>query len=56
MLKPVVAAVILAAGGSNRFGEPKQLLPWHGRPLIAHIADKLAGVFTINSQLEAINN
>jgi 4-nitrophenyl phosphatase len=34
-----VAAVILAAGGSARFGQPKQLLEWHGRPLITHIAD-----------------
>ncbi len=34
-----IAAVILAAGGSTRFGAPKQLLPWQGRPLIAHVAD-----------------
>jgi len=34
-----VAAVLLAAGGSSRFGQPKQLLEWEGRPLIAHLAD-----------------
>jgi 4-nitrophenyl phosphatase len=34
-----IAAVVLAAGGSSRFGEPKQLLTWEGRPLVAHIAD-----------------
>lgn len=39
MDKPIVAAVILAAGGSARFGKPKQLLPWQGRPLITHVAD-----------------
>lgn len=39
MSNPTVAAVILAAGGSTRFGAPKQLLPWQGRPLIAHVAD-----------------
>jgi len=39
MSKTTVAAVILAAGGSTRFGAPKQLLPWQGRPLIAHVAD-----------------
>jgi len=39
MANPTVAAVILAAGGSTRFGAPKQLLPWQGRPLIAHVAD-----------------
>jgi 4-nitrophenyl phosphatase len=39
MTKPTIAAVILSAGGSTRFGAPKQLLPWQGRPLIAHVAD-----------------
>ena len=39
MSESTVAAVILAAGGSTRFGTPKQLLPWQGRPLVAHIAD-----------------
>lgn len=34
-----VAAVVLAAGGSTRFGQPKQLLSWGGRPLVTHIAD-----------------
>lgn len=34
-----VAAVILAAGGSTRLGQPKQLLDWGGRPLLAHVAD-----------------
>jgi 4-nitrophenyl phosphatase len=34
-----VAAVILAAGGSTRFGSPKQLLDWQGRPLVANVAD-----------------
>jgi molybdenum cofactor cytidylyltransferase len=32
MLK--VGAVILAAGGSSRFGEPKQLLTFHGETLV----------------------
>ncbi len=39
MSKPNVAAVVLAAGGSTRFGEPKQLLTWRGRPLVVHVAD-----------------
>jgi 4-nitrophenyl phosphatase len=34
-----VSAVILAAGGSTRFGQPKQLLAWEGIPLVAHVAD-----------------
>lgn len=39
MVTSKVAAVLLAAGGSTRFGQPKQLLPWHGRPLITHTLD-----------------
>ena len=34
-----VATVILAAGASTRFGQPKQLLDWGGVPLLAHVAD-----------------
>ncbi len=37
--EPDIAAVILAAGGSTRFGACKQLLAWRGRPLVRHIAD-----------------
>ncbi len=39
MPKKSVAAVLLAAGGSSRFGQPKQLLEWEGRPLVAHLVD-----------------
>ncbi len=35
-----IAAIILAAGGSTRFGRPKQLLDWNGVPLVAHVADQ----------------
>lgn len=33
-----VAAVVLAAGSSSRYGQPKQLLDWGGMPLVAHVA------------------
>ncbi len=33
-----VAALVLAAGSSNRLGTPKQLLPIEGRPLVRHVA------------------
>ncbi len=38
-----IAGVILAAGGSSRFGEPKQLLDWHGKPLVNHVAQLAIG-------------
>lgn len=33
-----IAGVILAAGGSERFGTPKQVLKWRGEPFIRHMA------------------
>jgi molybdenum cofactor cytidylyltransferase len=34
-----IGAVILAAGGSSRFGRPKQLIPFRGKSLICRIID-----------------
>lgn len=34
-----IAAIILAAGESSRFGQPKQLLSWQGQSMIRHIAN-----------------
>lgn len=33
-----VAGIILAAGGSKRLGQPKQMIPWRGHPLVWHVA------------------
>jgi molybdenum cofactor cytidylyltransferase len=33
-------AVILAAGEAKRFGTPKQLLPWRGKSLVAHVVEQ----------------
>lgn len=34
-----IAAIILAAGGASRMGQPKLLLPWKGQPLIRHAVE-----------------
>ena len=34
-----VGAIVLAAGGSTRMGEPKQLLPIDGRPMVRHVVE-----------------
>ncbi len=36
-----IAGVLLAAGASTRFGQPKQLLDWDGLPLVARAADAI---------------
>ena len=37
----MLAGIVLAAGESSRMGRPKQLLDWHGQPLIAAQAQAL---------------
>ena len=36
-----VAALILAAGESTRFGSPKQLADWRGKPLLEHVVHEV---------------
>lgn len=45
VLEPV-AGILLAAGGSTRFGSPKALLDWHGHPFVRAVAETaiLAGL------------
>jgi molybdenum cofactor cytidylyltransferase len=37
--RPFVTGLVLAAGGSRRLGQPKQLLPYRGRTLLGHVLD-----------------
>lgn len=41
--RPVVYAVVLAAGASARLGRPKQLIPLGGQPLLARTLRSVAG-------------
>ncbi|UOY06626.1 nucleotidyltransferase family protein [Muricauda sp. SCSIO 64092] len=38
--KGELAVLILAAGGSSRMGQPKQLLPWRGKTLLEYAIDE----------------
>lgn len=38
-----IAGVILAAGGSTRYGQPKQLLDWKGEPFVRAVARTALG-------------
>jgi molybdenum cofactor cytidylyltransferase len=42
-----VAGVILAAGGSSRLGEPKQLIEWRDHPLIWHAVRAAEGLDSV---------
>ena len=38
-MSKTVAGIILAAGGSSRFGSPKQLLPWRGKTVLGSVVN-----------------
>ncbi len=38
----LISAIILAGGRSKRFGSPKAWAEWGGKPLIQHVADRIA--------------
>ena len=49
-----VGAVVLAAGQGSRFGALKQVLPWHGVPLVAHVADQALACADIDRVIVAV--
>jgi len=48
-----IGAVILAAGGSSRFGQPKQLIPFRGKPLFAE-SSMPPGIETLTNSSPAV--
>lgn len=34
-----IGGIVLCGGNSTRMGTPKELLPWHGRPLLVHVVE-----------------
>ena len=55
----MIVAVVLAAGTSERLGQPKQLLELEGKPLLQHAVDRAADHFeevvvVLGHQAEAI--
>ena len=53
-----VAGIILAAGGAQRYGDAKLLLPWRGKPIIRHIAENTiqAGISKVIVVLGSVIN
>ena len=41
MARLVTSVVVLAGGGSSRFGSPKALVQWRGKRLIDHVIERL---------------
>jgi molybdenum cofactor guanylyltransferase len=54
---PALSLAILAGGNSQRFGDDKALALLHGRPLLAHIVERTAGLaaetFIVTNRPEA---
>jgi len=49
-----VGAVVLAAGQASRYGSIKQLLPWQGVPLVAHVAGQALSCADIGDVVVAL--
>jgi len=48
------AAIVLAAGGATRFGQPKLLLPWRGTTLLGQVVDRALAAGSIDEVLVVV--
>ena len=49
-----LTAILLAAGSSRRFGAPKLLAPWRGRPLWEHALAALTGAEAVTETIVVV--
>lgn len=47
-MRPFVSGLILAAGGSTRLGQPKQLLPFHGTTLLGWVMAQVTAATSLD--------
>jgi hypothetical protein len=47
-MRPFVSGLVLAAGGSARLGQPKQLLPFRGRTLLGWVMAQVAAATSLD--------
>ncbi len=48
------AAIVLAAGQASRFGSLKQVTPWRGKPLVAHVAQQALSCADIDTVVATV--
>lgn len=53
-MRPFVSGLVLAAGGSARLGQPKQLLPFRGRTLLGWVMAQVAAATSLDEVIVVV--